>query len=324
MIEFEKKKSAHKTSNVLVEKYRPQKVKQVLLPKRFKNLFNSFIEEQEIQNMVIHSKSPGSGKTTIAKALANDCGYVSLYINASMHSGIATLRDEIAEFASVSLIGSGEGKAKKVVILDEFDFATQTLQAGLRGAIEEFYDKCRFIMTANNLGRIIEPLKSRCIVMNFDFTEQDKNDLSTMIETRLCGIADKEEIEYEEGVMGKIVNAFYPDIRKMINTVSEYSRLYGRIDDDIFTFTQIDEELKELIFDLDFKKARKYILDKNYKHEDLYRYVFDEIIPAADDSLKGELYKLTSDYIDMATRSWDQEITFTGFLVSLMEILGEA
>lgn len=323
MIEFEEQKSKHKTSNVLVEKYRPQKVKQVLLPKRFKKLFNTFIEEQEIQNMVIHSASPGSGKTTIAKALANDCGYTSLYINASMHSGIATLRDEIAEFASVSMVGIGKKKAKKVVILDEFDFATQNLQAGLRGAIEEFYDKCRFIMTANSITRIIEPLKSRCIVMNFDFTEADKKELTPMITKRLCGIADKEEIEYEDGVMEKVVSAFYPDIRKMVNTISEYSRLYGSIDNEVFNFEQIDDTLKEYIFELDFKKTRKYLLDNNYKYEDLYRYVFDHIIPEADDSAKGALYTATAEYMDMSTRVWDQEIAFCAFLIEIFGILGE-
>jgi replication factor C small subunit len=304
---------------VLVEKYRPQKVKQVLLPARLKRLFKTFIDEQEIQNLVIYSKSPGSGKTTIAKALANDCDYDYIYINASMHSGIATLRDTIAQYASVKAFG---GK-KKVIILDEFDFATPNLQAGLRGAIEEYIDKCRFILTANTISKIIKPLRSRCTEINFDFTEADKDEVKDSITKRLCSIADREDIKYVDGVMDDVVTAFYPDIRKMIGSIGEYSRLYGTIDKDIFNFREINDELKNTILSLDFKATQQYILDQGYAHEDLYRYMFDEVITVVDNSIKAELYKLTSEYLDMSSRSRDQEITFAGYLVSLMDILGE-
>ena len=318
MIEFEKKKSAHKNSKILVEKYRPQTVKHVILPKRFKKMFKSFIEEQEIQNIIIHSQSPGSGKTTIAKALANDCGYDYIYINASMHGGISTLRDDIATYASCMGIA---GK-KKVVILDEFDFASKSLQAGLRGAIEEFYDQCRFIFTANNVNQIISPLRSRCMVMNFDFTENDKHEVADIVEKRLGSIAKNEDIEYEEGIMGKIVTAFYPDIRKMISSVGEYSRLYGVIDENIFKWDEIDNELKDIIISLDHKNARQFILNNGYRYEDLYRYVYDEIIPVIDSGIKGHAYIMVAEYMDMSTRSTDQEITFSGFLASLMDLMG--
>ena len=322
MLEFvQENKKKRRNSNVLIEKYRPQDVKSVILPKRYKKMFISFIEEKEIQNLLLHSNSPGVGKTTIAKALANDCNYDYIYINTSMHTGIDTLRGQIADYASSKPFGNKDGK---VVILDEFDHASQTLQAGLRGAMEEFYDKCRFIITANYLNRIIEPLQSRCQVMNFDFTEADKKELKPKLITRLEGISKKEDIAFEEGIMEKIVDIMYPDIRSMINNISEYSRQYDIIDEKIFEFSVIDDGLADLILGMKVKDARQLILDKQYKFEDLYRYVYDEVIPQVESGgIRVELFKLTSDYIDMATRSWDQEITFTGFLASIAEILLE-
>jgi len=320
LIQFETENTkTRRYSNVLIEKYRPPDVKRVILPTRFKRMFSKFIEEQEIQNLLIYSNSPGVGKTTIAKALANDCNYDYIYINTSLYSGIDTLRSEVAQYATVKTF---DGK-KKVVILDEFDYASPNLQAGLRGAIEEFYDKCRFILTANYEKKIIEPLKSRLQVINFDFNEKDKVELKPKLVKRLEVIAKNENIEYQEGIMPKIVDAFYPDIRKMINNISEYSRQYDIIDEQIFSFSTIDDDLAELIMALKLKDARQYIIDHNYKYEDLYRYVFDTIIPKIKDGgMKVELYKLTSEYIDISTRSWDQEITFTGFLASMMEIIG--
>jgi len=311
-------KKKRKKSNVLVEKYRPQTVKNVILPKRFKKMFDAFIAEQEIQNLLIHSNSPGVGKTTIAKALAEDCNYDYIYINTSLYGGIDTLRTEIADYASVKAFN---GK-KKVVILDEFDFATPNLQAGLRGAMEEFYDKCRFILTANYVNKIISPIQSRCQVINFDFTEKDKREILPVIELRLKGIAKMENIAYEDGIMKTIAEAFYPDIRKMINNVSEYSKQYDIIDSNIFSFAVIDDKLAQLIIDLNLKAARQYIVDNQYKYEDLYRFVFDVVIPMVDDEYKVLLYSLTSEYIDIASRSWDQEIVFVGFMASIMTTIG--
>lgn len=321
MITFEDEdnKVTRKKSNILIEKYRPLSVKTVILPPRFQKMFAKFVEEQEIQNLLIYSNSPGVGKTTIAKALANDCNYDYKYINTSLYGGIDTLRSEIAQYATVK---SFDGR-RKVVILDEFDGASRNLQAALKGAIEEYYDSCRFILTANTISSIIEPLQSRCQTICFDFTDKDRKVLNPKIVKRLEGIAKKEDIPFVDDIMIKVVDAFYPDIRKMINTISEYSRQYDIIDENIFAFSKIDDELSELITDFKVKEARQYILNHNLKYEDLYRYVFDRVIPNVANDIKGDLYKLTADYLDMATKSWDQEITFTGFLTSIVEIIRE-
>lgn len=321
MITFEDEdnKVTRKKSNILIEKYRPLSVKTVILPPRFQKMFAKFVEEQEIQNLLIYSNSPGVGKTTIAKALANDCNYDYKYINTSLYGGIDTLRSEIAQYATVK---SFDGR-RKVVILDEFDGASRNLQAALKGAIEEYYDSCRFILTANTISSIIEPLQSRCQTICFDFTDKDRKVLNPKIVKRLEGIAKKEDIPFVDDIMIKVVDAFYPDIRKMINTISEYSRQYDIIDEKIFAFSKIDDELSGLITDFKVKEARQYILNHNLKYEDLYRYIFDRVIPNVANDIKGDLYKLTADYLDMATKSWDQEITFTGFLSSIVEIIRE-
>jgi len=317
--EDEDNKVTRKKSNILIEKYRPLSVKTVILPPRFQKMFAKFVEEQEIQNLLIYSTSPGVGKTTIAKALANDCNYDYKYINTSLYGGIDTLRSEIAQYATVK---SFDGR-RKVVILDEFDGASRNLQAALKGAIEEYYDSCRFILTANTISSIIEPLQSRCQTICFDFTDKDRKVLNPKIVKRLEGIAKKEDIPFVDDIMIKVVDAFYPDIRKMINTISEYSRQYDIIDEKIFAFSNIDDELSGLITEFKVKEARQYILNHNLKYEDLYRYVFDRVIPNVANDIKGDLYKLTADYLDMATKSWDQEITFTGFLTSIVEIIRE-
>ena len=320
MITFDKHddKAVRKKSKVLIEKYRPLTLKNIILPPRYRKFFDQIVSEGEIPNLLIHSNSPGVGKTTIAKALANDCGYDHIYINTSLYGGIDTLRGDISQYATVK---SFDGR-RKVVILDEFDGASANLQAGLRGAIEEFYDKCRFILTANSINKIIAPLQSRCQVINFDFTDRDKKNIDQLIVKRLEGIATKEKISFQQGIMSKVVDAYYPDIRKMINIISEYSRQYEIIDDNIFNFKYIDDTLASLILSLNIADARKYINDNNCKIDDLYRYVFDFVIPKVPNDFRGELYKVTSEYIDMATRSWDQEITFVGFLVTIMQIIG--
>lgn len=293
-------------------------VKATILSAKYRKFFNTIVKDQEIPNLLIHSNSPGSGKTTISKALANDCGYHARYINTSLHRGIDTLRGEIEEFAMNVAV---DGKPK-LVILDECDGATEALQKALRGAMEEFYNQCRFILTANTLSKIIEPLWSRCQVVNFDYTDKDMVEMKPKIVKRLKGIAEKEDLKYEEGVFPIMVDNFFPDIRKMINTMSEYSKQYDIIDENIFSFDTLKgDELAKLILDFDLRGARKYILDKGIDHTRIYRYVFDILIPMCDNEYRGNLYMLTDEYMDKATRSWDQEITCTGFIYTIMDIL---
>jgi len=314
----EEKKKKRKETDILVEKYRPLSVKNMILPDSLRSYFENIVESGNIPNMILYSSNPGSGKTTVAKALANDCNYDYLYINTSSDRGIDTLRTRIAKYASTLSID----RKKKLVILDEFDWASSTLQAGLRGAIEEYYDKCRFIITANSYDKIIDPIKSRCQSKNFEFNGDDvREKITPKIVKRLAGIAKKEKIEYNPKTLNSIVSAYYPDIRKMIQIIDEFHRESGFINDNIFDYDKIDDELSKLIISCKLKSAREYVVNNNYNFELLYRYLFDNVVPGLDNSIKGEAIISIAEYMDMSTRSIDQEITFVACIVSIMDLI---
>lgn len=298
------------------EKYRPKNMKSIILPKRYTTYFNTLINDGAT-SIIMHSVSPGSGKTTMAKAFCNDANLSAMYINTSLHRGIDTLRSDVLNYAMSRSI---DGR-KKAVIFDEFDGATRELQNALKASIEEVGEYCRFIFTANNINNIIEPLISRSEVMNFDYTDSDKAEMVPKIVKRLSGIAEKEGVSFEDGVMGRIADMFFPDIRSMINTVSKYSKEFGRIDNQIFDKLTGYDSLEKSIMGLDLVGARTIILENGYKFENLYRYMYDSIIPQSPRDSRCDLYKLTAEYFDMSTRSKDQEITFIGYLSEFMTYL---
>lgn len=313
------KKPIVKKTELFVEKFRPPTLSAVILPDHYKKLFNKIVEEKDIPNMLLYSVCPGVGKTSVAKALANDCDYDYRYINTSLYGRIDMLREEIEEFASVR---SFMGK-KKLIILDEFDGASDKLQSALRGAMEEFHDKCRLILTANYISKIIEPLQSRCQVINFNFSSNIiSNQLKPKIVKRIKTIVKKENIECTDGVIEKLVDTYYPDMRKMLNLIQEYSKSYDIINDDIFDYQDIDNKLCEYILAKDLKKARQLIVDKDYRYEELYSYIFENVIPKMDSSVKGSAYITLEHYMNNSYHSINQEITFVACLISLMEDMG--
>jgi len=151
-----------------VEKFRPESIKEMILPLKFKRFFNKVVKDGQLPNLLLASSTPGSGKTTLAKALCTEIDADFIYINISSESGIDTLRTTIREFASTKSFN----RRPKVVILDEMDGASAQLQAGLRGFIEEFHSHCRFVMTCNYVSKIIQPLREGRI-MEFDFNISD-------------------------------------------------------------------------------------------------------------------------------------------------------
>lgn len=315
------KKPIVRQSDMFIEKFRPPTLSAVILPDHYRTLFNKIVEEKTIPNMLFYSITPGVGKTSVAKALANDCDYDYRYINTSLNGKIDMLREEIEMFASVK---SFMGK-KKLIILDEIDGATSdALQKALRGAMEEFHDKCRFILTANYISKIIEPLQSRCQVINFNFSSKIiSNKLKPKMVKRLNAIIKKENIECVDGIVEKLVDAYYPDMRKMLNLIQEYSKSYDIINDDIFSYQDIDNKLCDYILAKNFKNARQLIVDKDYRYEELYSYIFKNVIPKMDPSVKGSAYITLEHYMNNSYHSINQEITFVACLVSLMEDMGD-
>jgi len=308
-------------NSVWMEKYRPESIKGMILPIRLQNYFKKIIETGNTPNMIFHSIKPGSGKTTAAKAICSDLGLESYYINTSLNRGIDTLREDIQQYAT-TLSVTHIGKIK-VCILDEFDGAGDPLQKALKASIEEFTDTCRFILTCNNLSKIIEPIRSRCEPSDFNFTDNKiREEMIPKIYKRLCNILKTENVQFNDETVKKISQNYYPDIRHMIKLCQQYSTMYGVISDDIFTFKKTEEELISLILQKKVTAARKYIIDKGFDFDNMYRFLFDNVIPRIE--VKEKRAKAVIDieeYMRSSVISIDKEITFAACLFRLCESL---
>ena len=269
-----------------VEKYRPKKIVDCILPESIKNTFLEFIGQKEIPNLLLAGGS-GVGKTTVARALCEElhCDYI--IINGSEESGIDILRNKIKTFASTVSLQGG----RKVVILDEADYLNpQSTQPALRGFIEEFHRNCRFIFTCNYKNRIIEPLHSRCAVVEFKING-NKAILASQFMTRTEYILKEEGIGFEEAVVAELIMKHFPDWRRVLNELQRYS-VSGTIDSGILV-NIAEVNLKELMKHLknkEFSKVRKWVVDnidndpvKVFRkiYEKLYEFMEPSSIPAA-------------------------------------------
>ena len=218
------------SSNVWVERYRPKHVKDMILPKDFMTFFKKLVDENSedgIPNILLSSPTPGTGKTSIAKAIVADLEADYIYINASSENSIDVLRNQIAGFATtMSFNGS-----RKIVILDEADGLTPQFQKALRAFIEEFDKTCRFILTCNNIGKIIDPLRQgRTMVFDFDMGKY-KEELIPKICARIKGILQHESVEYTDEAVQKVVEKTFPSIRKAIAFCQQYVKIHGKLDE---------------------------------------------------------------------------------------------
>ena len=212
-----------------VEKYRPETIDDCVLPVLTKNVFLSIVDNDEIPNLLL-TGSPGSGKTTVAKALCNQLGIDWLMINGSDEGRmIDTLRTTVVNYASTVSLSGG----KKVIIIDEADYMNKdSVQPALRGVIEEFSKNCRFIFTCNFKNRIIPALHSRCSVVDFAIGKNDKPTIAMEMLTNIKKMLDAEAVKYEEKVLADLVLKYFPDFRRVINELQKYS-LNGIIDSGI-------------------------------------------------------------------------------------------
>ena len=305
-----------------VEKYRPESIAQVLLPSKIKRTLAQYIKEGEVPNLFLYSSSPGTGKTTVAKALANDIKVDSIYINISLERGIDTLRGRISKFASsYSMFSENEG-GKKICILDEFDGATPELQSALRAFMEEFQDSCRFIICCNYATKVIEPLKSRCQPFDFNLMNKEiQDELKPVIVKRLCGILKFEKIEFKQETIEEVVNTFYPDMRKMINLLQMYSKINGIIDVGVFDVEKVDTELFHLILNRKLTDARRYIIERNYNFDEMFRSMNDNFLPLIPKSKQGQVILILADYMYKNAFVIDKEINFAACMLEIIDIL---
>jgi DNA polymerase III delta prime subunit len=241
------------------EKYRPQVIDDCILPDDTKKTFKEFVAKGEIPNLLL-AGPPGIGKTTIAKALCNELGADYYVINGSDEGRfLDTVRNQAKNFAStVSLTGSSK---HKVIIIDEADNTGNDVQLLLRANIEAFYSNCRFIFTCNYKNKIIEPLHSRCAVIDFTIKGKQRVQLAGSFFQRLQQILDSEKIEYDEKVVAELVSKHFPDFRRVLNEIQRYST-GGKIDAGIlasFSDVSVNELIKHLK-EKNFTEVRKWVV----------------------------------------------------------------
>lgn len=258
-----------------VEKYRPKKIADCILPKQLKDTFQQIVDSGELPNLMF-TGTAGLGKTTVARALCEQLGIDYIVINGSEEGNIDTLRTKIRQFASTVSLAGGY----KCVILDEADYLNpQSTQPALRGFIEEFANNCRFILTCNFKNRIIEPLHSRCGVIDFKFDKKMLAQLCGQFMNRLKDILNTESITYEEAVLAELIMKHAPDWRRVLNEAQRYS-ITGGIDEGILV-TLSDKSINDLMSALkakNFKGMREWVVNNiDTEPHAIFRKVYDAL-----------------------------------------------
>ena len=300
-----------------VEKYRPKTISDTILSPELKTLFQTFVDNKNIPNLLLTGMQ-GVGKTTVAKAMLEEVGCDYIVINGSDEGRlIDTLRTKIKNFASsVSLAGG-----RKYVILDEADYCNaETVQPALRNFMEEFSKNCGFIMTCNFVNKIIQPLHSRCSVIEFKIANKDKPSMAKELYARILNILKQENVSFEEKVIQQVLGKHFPDNRRILNELQRYSAT-GHIDSGILanlSETSI-KDLMQLLKDKEFTTIRKWV-GKNIDGDvaPMFRKIYDTINQYAKPSSLPQIVVTLADYQYKSAFVADQEVNFMAFLTELM------
>ena len=303
---------------IWVEKYRPKTIDECILPEGIKKTFNDFLNKGEIPNMLL-AGPPGVGKTTVAKALCNQLGVDFYVINGSDEGRfLDTVRNNAKNFASTVSLSSDA--RHKVIIIDEADNTTSDVQLLLRASIEEFQNNCRFIFTCNYKKKIMEPLHSRCAVVDFSIKGKQKQEVAAKFFQRLNFILDSERCESDKKVLAELINKHFPDWRRILNECQRYS-VSGKIDSGILaTFSDIAvNDLIKNLKEKNFPEVRRWVVS-NLDNDTsvLFRLIYDNLYAALVPSTIPAAVLVIAKYQYQTAFVADQEINMLAALTEIM------
>jgi len=298
-----------------VESHRPKTIGDCILPERLKKPFQEYVNQENIPNLLL-AGGPGVGKTTVAKAMCNEIGCDYLVINGSDESGIDTFRVKIKNYASSMSLSGG----RKVIIIDEADYLNpNSTQPALRNAIEEFASNCSFIFTCNYKNRIIDPLHSRCAVIDFSLKGTEKAQMAKDFFGRIKQILQSESVSFDDKVVAELVKKHFPDFRRVINELQRYSQ-FGKIDSGILaqianvSITEIVKHMKEK----DFGAIRKWVASGDFDANVVFRQIYDALYDVLKPQSIPQAVLIIADYQYKQAFVADGEINLVACLVELM------
>jgi len=297
------------------ESHRPKTIDDCILPERLKKSFQEYVNEKEVPNLIL-SGGPGVGKTTVAKALCEEIGCDYMVINGSDESGIDIFRTKIKTYASSMSLSGG----RKVIIIDEADYLNpNSTQPALRNAIEEFAKNCSFIFTCNYKNRIIEPLHSRCAVVDFTLKNDEKSKMAGLFFKRIQNILKVEKVEYDDKVIVELIKKHFPDFRRVINELQRYSK-FGKID--IGLLSQIEDvainDAIKFLKDKDFGSLRKWVATNDVDPTSLFRKLYDSLYDFLQPQSIPQAVVVLAEYSYKSAFVSDQEINTVACLTELM------
>jgi DNA polymerase III delta prime subunit len=299
-----------------VEKYRPKTIDECILPADLKNTFTSFVNQKEIPNLILCG-SAGVGKTTVARAMLEQIGADYIVINGSMNGNIDTLRNEIKDFASTVSFSGG----RKYVILDEADYLNpNSTQPALRNFMEEYSANCGFILTCNFRNRIIEPLHSRCSVVEFKIANDQHQKLAAQFFKRVKHVLNTERITFDDSVVAELIVKHLPDWRRVLNELQRYS-VNGTIDTGIFANLSEDnfKTLVDLIKNKKFNEMRAWVVENGDNDTaSVFRKFYDTAQEFIVPNSIPQLVLILADYQYKAAFAADQEINMTAAFTQIM------
>lgn len=298
---------------VWVEKYRPQTIDDIILPEAYKDIFRGYITNNEIPNLLLTSNNPGLGKTSIAKILVKETNADMLFLNGNLDTGVDIMRSRVIDFCSSASLDD----SPRIVLIDEFENLSQNSAASTKSTIEAF-PNITFIFTANYINKIPEPVRNRMI--HFDFDEiyfKNKSEIGKLILRRLMYILENEGINYDKNDLPKIIKAYYPSTRGMIQVLQRFSNNQKlELNDTLKEGANIFNLLTDTLKEKDFKEMRK-LINNVIDCGGFYEYFFKNL-DILEDNSKPEAILILARYQDMDNSARDKTITLGACCVELM------